>query len=44
MFTLKTLGKNRGFTEKVETEVSGDLKQPPVLNILIEKSAKVPKA
>ena len=44
MFTLKTLGKNRGFTEKVETEVSGDLKQPPVLNILIEKSKdKQPK-
>lgn len=43
-FTLKTLGKNRGFTEKVENEISGELKQPPVLNILIEKSKdKQPK-
>lgn len=37
VFTLKTLGKSRGFTEKVETEVSGELRQPPTLNILIEK-------
>lgn len=44
VFTLKTLGKNRGFTEKVETEVSGDLKPPPVLNILIEKSPKGTKS
>lgn len=44
MFTLKTLGKNRGFTEKVENEISGELKQPPVLNILIEKGKAKPKA
>ena len=35
-FALKTQGKDRGYTEKIENEVSGDL-QPPVLNILIEK-------
>lgn len=40
VFALKTLGKDRGFTEKVETEVSGELKQPPTLNILIEGSPK----
>lgn len=37
MFALKTLAKDRGFTEKVENEVSGELKQPPPLNIIIEK-------
>ena len=43
-FALVTLGKNRGFTEKMENEISGELKQPPVLNILIEKSKdKQPK-
>lgn len=45
IFALKTLGKDRGFTEKVENEISGELKQPPVLNILIEKGSKdKPKA
>ena len=43
MFALKTLAKDRGFTEKIENEVSGELKQPPILNILIEKSNKGPK-
>ena len=40
VFALKTLGKDRGFTERVETEVSGELKQPPTLNILIEGQGK----
>jgi len=37
MFALKTLAKDRGFTERVENEVSGELKQPPPLNIVIER-------
>ena len=35
-FLLKTLAKDRGFTERVEQEVSG-IKPPPSLNIVIEK-------
>lgn len=35
-FLLKTLGKDRGFTERIEQEVSG-IKEPPSLNIVIEK-------
>lgn len=36
VFLLKTLAKDRGFTERVEQEVSG-IKPPPALNIVIEK-------
>lgn len=36
VFLLKTLAKDRGFTERVEQEVSG-IKAPPALNIVIEK-------
>ena len=36
VFMLKTLAKDRGFTERVEQEVSG-IKPPPALNIVIEK-------
>ena len=35
-FLLKNLGKDRGYTERVEQEVSG-IKPPPALNIVIEK-------
>ena len=41
VFLLKTLGKERGFTERIENEISGDIKPPPILNIMIEgKSSK----
>ena len=43
VFTLKTLGKDRGFTERIENEISGDIKPPPVLNILIEGNKGKPK-
>ncbi len=37
-FALSTLGKKRGYTTKVEQEVSGGLKgEPPKLSIVIEK-------
>ena len=36
VFMLKTLAKDRGFTERIEQEVSG-IKAPPALNIVIEK-------
>jgi hypothetical protein len=38
IFALKTLAKDRGFTERVENDISGELKQPPPLNIVIERN------
>lgn len=35
-FLLKNLAKDRGYTERIEQEVSG-IKAPPALNIVIEK-------
>ena len=36
VFMLKNLAKDRGYTERIEQEVSG-IKAPPALNIVIEK-------
>jgi len=36
VFLLTTLAKKRGFTQKIEQEVSG-IKAPPALSIVIEK-------
>jgi len=36
VFLLSTIGKKRGFTQKIEQEVSG-IKAPPALSIVIEK-------
>ena len=36
VFVLKNLAKDRGYTERIEQEVSG-IKAPPALNIVIEK-------
>lgn len=37
MFGLRTLGKSRGYTERIETELSGEIKAPPMMKIVIEK-------
>ena len=36
VFALKNLAKDRGYTERIEQNVSG-IKEPPALNIVIEK-------